>query len=189
MGEPKEGMAKATFAGGCFWCMEGPFDELDGVELVISGYTGGHTENPTYEEVCSGTTGHAEAVQVLFDSRRTAYEDLLEVFWRNINPTDPDGQFADRGSQYRSAIFYHDENQRVLAQASKSRLSKDGPFEAAIVTEILPAGPFYAAEEYHQGYCRKEPLRYQSYRMGSGRDRFLDKFWSKIRRKDSTEGD
>lgn len=179
MDEPREDLAKAIFAGGCFWCMDRPFGDLDGVVSVTAGYTGGHRENPTYDEVCSGATGHAEAVQVLFDPNRTSYEELLEVFWRNINPTDPDGQFADRGSQYRSAIFYHDDDQRRLAEASKSRLSKDGPFEASIVTEILPAGPFYRAEEYHQGYCRKEPLRYQLYRMGSGRQRFLDRVWGK----------
>lgn len=171
------GHATATFAGGCFWCMEPPFDKLDGVIETIVGYTGGHTENPTYEEVSSGTTGHAESIEVIYDPSKVTYEKLLEVFWRNIDPTDPGGQFVDRGSSYRSAIFYHNEEQKRLAEASKQRLQESGRFNKPIVTEIVPAGPFYRAEEYHQDYYKKNPIRYKFYRLGSGRDRFLRKAW------------
>lgn len=180
MNEPE--LATATFAGGCFWCMEPPFDTLAGVVATISGYTGGHKDNPTYEEVTTGTTGHVEALQVLFDPAKTSYEQLLEVFWENINPTDADGQFVDRGPQYRSAIFYHDAEQQRLAEASKARLAASGRFRGAIVTPILAAGPFYPAEEYHQDYYQKNPLRYKYYRYSSGRDQFLEKVWEKPRK-------
>jgi len=170
---------RAIFAGGCFWCMEPPFEKLPGVLRVVSGYIGGKTSNPSYEEVCSGRTGHAEAVEVLFDPEQIGYAELLETFWRNINPTDPGGQFADRGSQYRSAIFFLDNEQRRLAEASKKALDDSGTFESPIVTEIVPAGPFYPAEGYHQGYSHTNPLRYSMYRQGSGRERFLQTFWSK----------
>ena len=172
-------LATATFAGGCFWCMEPPFDKLDGVVATISGYTGGHTANPTYEEVSAGSTGHLEAIQVLFDPAKVGYEQLLEVFWRSINPTDPDGQFVDRGPQYRSAIFYHDADQQRLAEASRQRLDTSGRFRQPIATPIIPAGPFYPAEEYHQDYYQKNPLRYRFYRHGSGRDQFLESVWGK----------
>lgn len=180
-GEPRpeavENLAKATFAGGCFWCMEPPFDELAGVAATIAGYTGGHKKDPTYPEVTAGTTGHAEAVQILFDPRQVSYEKLLEVFWRNIDPTTPDRQFCDVGSQYRTVIFYHDEEQRRLAEESKRRLEASGRFNAPIVTEIVPAGEFYPAEEYHQDYYRKNPIRYKFYRAGCGRDRRLRVLW------------
>jgi methionine-S-sulfoxide reductase len=172
-------LATATFAGGCFWCMEPPFDKLDGVVATISGYTGGHSANPSYEEVSSGTTGHLEALQVLYDPAKVSYDRLLEVFWRSINPTDPDGQFVDRGSQYRSAIFYHDAGQQRLAEASKQQLHASGRFKQPIVTPILPAGPFYPAEEYHQDYYEKNAIRYKFYRYNSGRDQFLETVWGK----------
>jgi methionine-S-sulfoxide reductase len=168
---------KATFAGGCFWCMEPPYDKLDGVISTTSGYTGGPEENPTYEDVAYGRTGHLEAVEVLFDPQQISYEKLLEVFWKNINPTQANGQFVDRGPQYRAAIFYHDESQRKTAVASWENIRHSGRFPDPIVTEILPAGPFYPAEEYHQDYYLKNPLRYNFYRTGSGRDRFLEKIW------------
>ena len=168
---------KATFAGGCFWCMEGPFEQLEGVISVTSGYTGGAKEHPTYQEVSSGTTGHAEAIEVLYDSATISYERLLEVFWRNIDPTQPDGQFADHGSQYRTAIFYHDEEQRLTAEASTQHVAASGIFKRPIVTEIIPASPFYPAEDYHQDYYKKHSLRYKLYREGSGRAGFLRKLW------------
>lgn len=168
----------ATFAGGCFWCMEHPFDDLDGVVATTSGYTGGHVADPTYEQVTSGDTGHAEAVQVLYDPERISYQQLLEVFWRQINPTQKNRQFCDVGSQYRTAIFYHDDEQRRLAEASKERMDRDGPFEGPIVTEIAPAATFYPAEEYHQDYYRKNPLRYSFYRSSCGRDQYLKQVWS-----------
>jgi methionine-S-sulfoxide reductase len=168
-------LATATFAGGCFWCMEPPFDKLAGVVATIAGYTGGHTANPTYEEVTSGTTGHLEAIQILYDPAQASYDQLLEVFWRSINPTDPDGQFVDRGPQYRSAIFYHDAEQQRLAEASRQRLNAAGRFRQPIVTPLIPAGPFYPAEEYHQDYYQKNPLRYRFYRHNSGRDQFLER--------------
>jgi len=175
----REELSTATFAGGCFWCMEPPFDQLAGVIATISGYTGGHKANPSYEEVTGGTTGHFEALQVLYDPAKISYDQLLEVFWRNINPTDAGGQFVDRGPQYRSAIFYHDSDQQRLAEASKTRLAAAGRFRAAIVTPVLPAGPFYPAEEYHQDYYEKNPVRYKFYRYNSGRDRFLEETWGK----------
>jgi len=167
----------ATFAGGCFWCMVSPFEEMPGIVQVVSGYTGGHTVNPTYEEVCSETTGHAEAVQITYDPAFMSYKQLLELFWRQIDPTDPGGQFHDRGESYRTAIFYHTEEQRLEAEASKRELEKSGRFDRPIVTAIEPAGPFYAAEDYHQGYHHKQPFRYKLYRRGSGRDAFIDKHW------------
>lgn len=172
-------LATATFAGGCFWCMEPPFDALDGVVATVSGYIGGHKANPTYEEVSSGMTGHVEALQVLYDPAKVDYTQLLEIFWRSIDPTDSGGQFVDRGNQYRSAIFYHDAEQQKLAEASKAQLAASGRFHRPIVTPILPAGPFYAAEEYHQDYYRKNPIRYKYYRYNSGRDQFLEKTWGK----------
>lgn len=170
-------LEKATFAGGCFWCMEHPFDELPGVVSVTSGYTGGHTKNPTYEEVSAGGTGHAESVQILYDPARIGYDKLLEVFWHNIDPTVKDRQFCDTGHQYRSAIFYHNEQQRRLALLSREALEKSKPFKEAIVTEITPAGEFYPAEQYHQHYYRKNPIRYRFYRTACGRDKRLKELW------------
>ncbi len=175
--EEKAPLLKATFAGGCFWCMEKPFEHLKGVKEVISGYTGGRKENPTYKEVSSGTTGHLEAVEVIYDPTAVTYRELLEVFWRQIDPTDPEGQFVDRGSQYRTAIFYHSEEQKALAEESKRIMDASGIFDKPVVTEILPAGKFYLAEDYHQDYYKKNPLRYKFYRYGSGRDQFLDRVW------------
>lgn len=169
----------ATFAGGCFWCMVSPFEEQPGIKKVVSGYTGGHKENPTYEEVKSGTTGHFEAVQITFDPAVFPYERLLELYWQQIDPTDPGGQFHDRGDNYRTAIFYHNEEQRRLAEASKAALEASGRFEKPIVTLILPAGPFYPAEEYHQGYHRKNPEHYKADRAASGRDEFIREHWGK----------
>lgn len=175
----------ATFAGGCFWCMVTPFDELPGIVSVVSGYTGGHKENPTYEEVCSDTTGHTEAVQITFEPDIFPYAKLLDTFWRQIDPTDVGGQFHDRGSSYRTAIFYHNGEQQRLAEASKAELERSGRFDKPIATAIEPAGPFYAAEEYHQDYYKKNPLRYKMYRKGSGRDKFLEQSWRL--RKDESE--
>jgi peptide-methionine (S)-S-oxide reductase len=167
----------ATFAGGCFWCMEAPFDKLDGVLSVTAGYTGGQVRNPTYEQVSAGGTGHAESVQIVYDPARIGYDKLLEVFWRNIDPTVKDRQFCDAGHQYRSAIFARNEEQRRLAVASRETLEKVKPFPGRIVTEIVPAGEFYPAEEYHQHYYKKNPLRYRYYRSGCGRDRRLHELW------------
>ena len=175
--------SRAIFAGGCFWCMEAPFEKLDGVSEVISGYTGGSKLDPTYQEVSAGGTGHTEAVEVLYDPQLVSYEKLLEVFWRQIDPTDADGQFVDRGDQYRSGIFYLDEEQKQLAEKSKQQLEKMGRFNKPIVTEITAAGKFYPAEEYHQDYHSKNPIRYWYYRGGSGRDDYLDKVWGKDRQK------
>ena len=171
-------LATATFAGGCFWCMESPFEKLAGVKEVISGYTGGKKENPTYEEVSAGTTGHAEAIQITYDPAKITYAKLLDVFWRQIDPTDASGQFADRGTQYRSAIFYHDDEQKKLAEKSREELQKSGRFQKPIVTEIVPASRFYPAEEYHQDYYKKNSVNYKRYRNGSGREPFLEKTWS-----------
>src|ERR1043166_8669768 len=170
-------LAKATFAGGCFWCMEPPFDTLPGVVSTTSGYTGGQRKNPTYQQVSAGGTGHAEAVEVVYDPARTSYAKLLEVFWRNIDPTVKDRQFCDAGSQYRSAIFYHDDEQKRLAEASKAALEKSKPFAGPVVTEITRAAEFYPAEEYHQDYYRKNPLRYKFYRYNCGRDQRLQQLW------------
>jgi peptide-methionine (S)-S-oxide reductase len=174
-----QSLATATFAGGCFWCMEPPYDELDGVISTTSGYIGGRKKNPTYEEVSEGTTGHAEAVQVAYDPTKVSYEKLLEVFWQNIDPFTPNAQFCDRGSQYRSAIFYHDEEQKRAAEASKQKLEKSGRFTQPIVTEIVPAGEFYPAEDYHQDYYQNNPVRYKYYRYRCGRDEALAKIWGK----------
>ncbi|WP_134683899.1 peptide-methionine (S)-S-oxide reductase MsrA [Brevibacillus migulae] len=170
-------MEKATFAGGCFWCMVKPFDEQPGIIQVVSGYTGGHVENPTYEQVCSEETGHYEAVQITFDPSIFPYTKLLDIFWQQIDPTDAGGQFHDRGGSYRTAIFTHTEEQRSQAEASKRVLEESGRFDKPIATEILPAGPFYPAEDYHQDYYKKNPVRYELYRKGSGRDAFIKKHW------------
>jgi peptide-methionine (S)-S-oxide reductase len=167
----------ALFSGGCFWCMEAPFDALEGVVSTTSGYAGGRTENPSYEEVSSGTTGHAESVQVVFDPARVSYEKLLDVFWHNIDPADAEGQFCDQGEQYRSAIRYDGEEQKRLAEASRDALQKSGRFKTTIATQIVPATPFYAAEEYHQDYYRKNPVRYKFYRYNCGRDHRLEAIW------------
>ena len=172
---------RAVFAGGCFWCMEAPFEKLDGVTAVISGYTGGKKMNATYKAVSAGGTGHAEAVEVHYNPQQISYEKLLDVFWKQINPTDAGGQFVDRGSQYRSGIFYLNDEQKRLAEESKQKLAKSGRFDKPIITEIVMAGEFYPAEEYHQDYHSKNPLRYWYYRGGSGRDDFLDKVWGKDR--------
>lgn len=171
-------MEKATFAGGCFWCMESPFEELDGVEEVVSGYTGGHKKDPTYQEVSSGKTGHMEAVQVTFDPSELTYKKLLDVFWMQIDPTDPNGQFADKGSQYKTAIFYHSKEQKRLAEESKKELEESGRFEEPIVTEILKASMFYKAEDYHQDYYKTCPIKYDTYKKGSGRAKFIKEKWS-----------
>ncbi|WP_449620100.1 peptide-methionine (R)-S-oxide reductase MsrB [Robertmurraya sp. Marseille-Q9965] len=170
---------KATFAGGCFWCMVSPFDEQPGIKEVISGYTGGHTENPTYEEVCSDTTGHYEAVQITYEPSVFPYVKLLELYWQQVDPTDAGGQFNDRGSSYRTAIFYHNEGQRQAAEASKIAISSR--FKKPVVTEILPAGPFYKAEEKHQDYYKKNPFHYNLYKEGSGRAKFIREHWSNVK--------
>ena len=182
--EVRDDMAKgdpslhvATFAGGCFWCTESDFEKVPGVVKVVSGYTGGKKEKPSYQEVSSGTTGHVEAVQVFYDPTKISYEELLDAFWKHIDPTDSGGQFVDRGAQYRSVIFYYDEEQRRLAEKSKEALTKSGKFDKPIVTEIIQFTKFYEAEEYHQDYYKKNPLRYKYYRYGSGRDQFLKKVW------------
>ena len=170
--------AVATFAGGCFWCMEQPFEKLEGVKSVISGYIGGMEKNPTYQQVSAGETGHAESVQVTYDPDKVSYDKLLNVFWHNIDPTTVDRQFVDEGHQYRSSIFYHDESQRKLALATKAELEKSGVFGAPIVTEIVSAGAFYPAEEYHQDYYKKSTVKYKYYRYRSGRDQYLKKTWA-----------
>lgn len=171
----------AIFGGGCFWCMESQYEGIKGISSVISGYTGGHTKNPTYEEICSGNTGHTEAIQISFDPAKISYSELLEIFWRQIDPTDSGGQFADRGGQYHSAIFYMNEEQKKIAEKSKADLGKMGKFKKPIVTEIAKASIFYPAEEYHQDYYKKSALRYKMYRSGSGRDQFLESVWGKIK--------
>ena len=168
-------LSRATFAGGCFWCMEPPYDELEGVISTISGYIGGTKKNPTYEQVSAGTTGHTEAVEVTYDPKKISYEKLLEVFWRNIDPLTANAQFCDSGSQYRSAIFYHDQTQQTLAEASKKRLQSR--FKQPIVTEIVRASEFYPAEDYHQDYYKKNPIRYKFYRYSCGRDKRLQELW------------
>ncbi|HLS20714.1 MAG TPA: peptide-methionine (S)-S-oxide reductase MsrA [Bacillota bacterium] len=167
----------ATFAGGCFWCMVKPFDQWDGVIEVISGYTGGHTENPTYEQVKAGNTGHYEAVQITYDPSIITYETIVDVFWQQIDPTDDGGQFHDRGDSYRTAIFYHSEEQRNIAEKSKHELANSGKFSQPIVTEILPAATFYPAEDYHQDFYKKDPEVYEKDRAKSGRDEFIQKYW------------
>lgn len=168
---------RATFGGGCFWCMQPPFDALKGVVSTRVGYSGGTVPNPTYEQVCAGDTGHAEAVEVVYDPSAVSYDQLLDVFWRQIDPTTPNRQFADSGTQYRTAIFYHDEEQKRLAQASKDALGKSGRFERPIITEIVPAQPFYPAEEYHQSYYQKRSFHYKLYKAGSGRESFIARVW------------
>jgi peptide methionine sulfoxide reductase msrA/msrB len=171
----------AVFAGGCFWCTESDFEKVNGVVEAISGYTGGHVANPTYKKVSKGVTGHVEAVKVVYDPAKISYEKLLEVFWRHVDPTDGDGQFVDRGSQYRSAIFYANEKEYRLAEASKKRLAASGRFNKPIATDILPLDTFYPAEDYHQNYYKKNPIRYRWYRHGSGRDQFLEKTWADMK--------
>ena len=172
-----DNLKRATFAGGCFWCTESDYEKIPGVVEAISGYTGGSEKNPTYKQVSSGMTGHAEAVQVIYDPEKVSYEQLLDAFWRHINPTDSGGQFVDRGLQYRSAIFYHDKEQQLLAEKSKQELDQSGRFKKPIVTEIVKLDRFYPAEEYHQNYHKKNPLRYKFYRAGSGRDQFINRVW------------
>lgn len=167
----------ATFAGGCFWCVESDFEKIAGVIEVVSGFAGGYTEDPTYHEVSSGSTGHAEAVQIHFDPDRVSYPELLDIFWRHVDPTDPGGQFVDRGTQYRTAIFYHDEEQKRLAEEAKARLQASGRYEKPVVTEIVAFTRFYPAEDYHQDYYKKSPLRYKYYRFRSGRDQFIEEIW------------
>lgn len=173
--------AVATFAGGCFWCMQSPFDKEDGVLDTLVGYTGGSLENPTYKDVSAGTTGHAEAVQVIYDPSIVSYERLLELFWQHIDPLDAGGQFCDRGSQYRSSIFYHDEEQKRLAEASRDALNASGKLPGSIVTPIVPADKFWLAEDYHQDYYLNNPIRYRFYRMGCARDRRLNELWGETR--------
>jgi peptide-methionine (S)-S-oxide reductase len=172
-----DGLQKATFAGGCFWCMEPPYDKLAGVISTTSGYMGGSKVNPTYEEVSSGRTGHAEVVQVLYDPKKVSYETLLETYWKNVDPTVRDRQFCDIGTQYRTTIFVHTEEQRRLAERSKAELQKSKPFRQEIVTPVVPAGDFYPAEAYHQDFYKKNPVRYKFYRDGCGRDARLKELW------------
>ena len=169
--------ATATFAGGCFWCMEPPFDKLDGVISTTSGYTGGHQADPTYKQVSSGSTGHTEAVRIEYDPEKISYEQLLAVFWRNIDPTTPDRQFCDSGSQYRAGIFYHDDDQKAAAEESLKAIEQTKTFAEPVVTEITAAGTFYPAEAYHQDYYLKNPLRYKYYRFACGRDQRLEQLW------------
>ena len=175
------GLARATFAGGCFWCMDPPYTKLPGVKSVTVGYAGGTVKNPSYELVSLGVTGHAESVQVTYDPAVLSYEKLLEVFWRNVDPTDGGGQFCDRGSQYRTVIFYEGESQKNAALASKAALQAAGVLGKPIVTQVVPLEAFYPAEDYHQGFCRKNPGRYESYRMGCGRDQRLEELWGKVK--------
>ncbi len=167
----------AVFAGGCFWCMEHPYEDLPGISKVISGYTGGKKKNPTYKEVASGSTSHVEAVEVHYDPEKISYNDLLEIFWRNINPTDAGGQFVDRGKQYTTGIFYTSEQQKQVAEQSKKRLEDSNRFSKKIITKIVQAGRFYPAEEYHQDFFKKNYIRYKVYRAGSGRDEFITRVW------------
>ena len=172
-----EKFLKATFAGGCFWCMEPPFEKQKGVKSVVSGFTGGHVKNPSYKKVVAGGTGHFEAIEITYDPQMISYKKLLDIFWRNIDPTDPNGQFVDQGMTYRSGIFYHSQQQRKTAENSKKTLAKSGIFKKKIVTEIIAVATFYPAEEYHQDYYKKNPIRYSFYRSRSGRDQFLKKVW------------
>ncbi len=170
-------LAKATFAGGCFWCMEEVFEEVEGVVSVVSGYTGGRKADPSYPEVSAGWTGHAEAIEIQFDPTKVSYGRLLEVFWRNVDPTTPNRQFCDRGNQYRTAIFYHDEDQRRLVLESKLKVERTKRFEEPIVTEIAAASTFYVAEEYHQDFYKKNPIRYKFYKFNCGRTQRLEELW------------
>ncbi len=169
---------KAVFAGGCFWCMVEPFDSLDGIEAVVSGFTGGHVENPTYREVVRRNTGHTEAVEITYDPDLISYKDLVEIYWRQTDPTDAGGQFADRGDSYRPVIYYSTEEERQIAEESKEQLQKNGPFKEKIVTTIEPIQPFYEAEDYHQDFYKKEKNHYRRYKIGSGRANFLKEHWS-----------
>jgi len=177
MPKAADGLEKATFAGGCFWCMEPPFDKLDGVVSTTSGYTGGITVNPTYRQVSAGGTGHAEAVEILYDPKIISYEKLLDVFWRNVDPTATDRQFCDDGNQYRAEIFFHNEDQKRLAERSKAALERSKPFKEVIVTKVSQASAFYRAEEYHQDYYKKNPILYKFYRYNCGRDQRLKDLW------------
>lgn len=179
VGMKQENLEKATFAGGCFWCMQPFFDRTKGVKKTMVGYTGGHTQNPTYEEVSMGETGHAEAIEVTYDPKEVGYEKLLNIFWRNIDPTAVNAQFVDHGTQYRSAIFYHNEEQKRLALESKKQLGASGKFDKPIATEIVAASTFYPAEEYHQEYYKKSAFRYQMYSENTGRHEFTEKHWGK----------
>jgi len=183
----KPGEEVAILAGGCFWCIESPYEKLDGVREAVSGYTGGSKEDAVYRRVGTGTTGHYEAVRIVFDPRKISYREILEVFWRQIDPTDAGGQFADRGKHYRTAIFYRSETQRRLAETTKAELTLSKRFTRPIVTEINPAVPFYPAEEYHQNYCEKKPEHYLAYRAGSGREAFLRKIWGDEKKKSSRQ--
>ena len=176
-GDAQTPVEKATLAGGCFWCMEHPFEKLEGVLEVRSGYTGGHMENPSYRDVISGQTGHVEAVQIIFDPSRTTYSEILDLFWRQIDPTDSGGQFVDRGNQYKTVIFYHSEEQKRVASDSRDLLDRSGTYDRPIVTEIKPYSGFYEAEAYHQDYHKKNPMGYRQYRSGSGRDTYLSRIW------------
>ncbi len=192
MNNTQSQLAQSTFAGGCFWCMEAPFRSHSAVQDVVVGYIGGHVENPTYEQVCGGQTGHFEAVQITYlvpssdendqadKSGEKIYQELLDIFWQQIDPTDAGGAFADRGTQYRTAVFYHNPHQQELAKASKAALEQSGKFDHPIATLILPAQTFYPAEDYHQKYHAKNPLHYTRYRVGSGRADFLEKTWGKL---------
>ena len=170
-------LSVATFAGGCFWCIASDFESVEGVQDVVSGYTGGDTENPTYQDVCSGVSGHVEAIQVRYDPRLVSYRELLDVFWRHVDPTDGDGQFVDRGPQYRTVIFTHSDEQQRIAEESRQLLARSGIFHKPILTQIAPFTVFYKAEDYHQAYHRKDPLRYTHYRRSSGRDQYLASVW------------
>lgn len=176
---PDSQEAKATFAGGCFWCMEEVFEEVDGVISVVSGYTGGQVENPTYEQVSAGRTGHTESIELIYDPDKVTYEELLAVFWKNVDPTTPNAQFCDHGNQYRTAIFYHDENQKRLIDQSKQIIERSKTFPEPIVTEISPASAFYSAEEYHQDFYSKNPIRYKYYKWNCGRAKRLEQLWGK----------
>jgi peptide-methionine (S)-S-oxide reductase len=175
----KAGTAKATFAGGCFWCMEEVYDKVPGIITTVSGFMGGQVKNPTYEQVTTGRTGHAEVVQVEYDPAKVSYARLLEVFWRNVDPTQKDGQFCDHGPHYRTAVFFHDDEQRKLAEASRAALQKDRPFKGEIVTEITRSAEFYPAEGYHQDFHLKNPTRYKFYKTGCGREARLQQLWGK----------
>lgn len=173
-------LAVATFAGGCFWCMEQPFEAMEGVTEVVSGYIGGHKKDPTYKEVSAGKTGHTEAVQIIYDPNKISYQKLLDVYWRQFDPTDAGGSFVDRGSQYRSGIYYHNDEQKQLAMQSKKQLAESGIFNKPIATEIVAASKFYQAEAYHQDYYKENPIRYKYYRYNSGRDQYIEKTWAKV---------
>ena len=175
--QPKGSVAVATFAGGCFWCMEEVYEKVPGVVSAVSGFMGGHTKNPTYQQVTSGNTGHAEVVQIEYDPAQVSYAKLVEAFWRNVDPTQRDGQFCDIGSHYRSAIFYHDDEQKRVAEASRAALEKSKPFKAPIVTQIVRASEFTRAEEYHQDFHKKNPVRYKVYKTGCGREARLQALW------------